>query len=124
MGYCIHFKERADTLKAVVSGRASLEHARRIAREIAEQAARQPARQVLIDLRRLADRVGSLGALVVPAAAAAECRVAVLDVRENDRHYAFPEQAASRRGLALRLFYDPRDAQRWLDEGAARAERA
>ena len=119
MGYCIHFAQRAGTLKAVVSGRASLEHARRIAREIAEQAARQPARQVLIDLRRLADRVGSLGALVVPAASAAEWRVAVLDVRENDRHYAFPEHAAARRGVALRLFYDARDAQRWLDDGAA-----
>lgn len=116
MGYRIEFAERAGTLKAVVSGRASLRYAKRIARDIAEQASRQAARHVLIDLRRLADRVGSLGALVLPAAEVPDCRVAVLDLRENDPHYAFSEHAAFKRGQALRMFYDPAAALRWLDE--------
>ena len=115
MGYRIEFAERAGTLKAVVSGRASLEYARRIARDIAEHATRQAARHVLIDLRRLSDRVGSLGPLVLPAARAAQGRVAVLDVRENDPHYALPEHEAFKRGTALRMFYDPVAAVRWLE---------
>ncbi len=117
MHYRIDFAQRADTLKAVVSGRSSLHSARRIAREIAEQAAGQAARQLLIDLRRLADRVGTLGALVLPAAAVRDCRVAVLDVPENGEHYAFPEHAAFKRGTALRMFHDPVAAARWLEGG-------
>ncbi|MGE5639702.1 MAG: hypothetical protein ACM30H_06365 [Clostridia bacterium] len=116
MGYRIDFAEGAGTLKAVVSGRASLQYARRIAHDIAEQAKRQAARHVLIDLRRLSDRIGSLGPLVLPAARAAEGRrVAVLDVRDNDSYYAFPEYEAFRRGAAVRMFYDPAAALRWLD---------
>jgi hypothetical protein len=113
MGYRIEYAQREGTLKAVVSGRSSLEHAAGIAQDIAEQAARQAARHVLIDLRRLADRVGTLGRLVL-AAAEADCRVAVLDVRENDPHYAFCEPVAFRRGAALRVFHDPLAAARWL----------
>jgi hypothetical protein len=114
MSYRIDYVEREGTLKAVVSGRSSLEQAARIARDIADEASSQAARHLLIDLRRLADRVGSLGALVLPAAAVADCRVAVLDVRENDPHYAFSEHAAFKRGTALRMFCDPVAALRWL----------
>jgi hypothetical protein len=118
VGYRIEYAQREGTLRAVVSGRSSLEHAARIARDIAEQAALQAARQVLIDLRRLADRVGTLGTLVL-AAAEADCRVAVLDLHGNDPHYVFSESLASRRGLALRMFHDPVAAARWLEEKAA-----
>jgi hypothetical protein len=117
VGYRIEFAERQGTLRAVVSGKSSLLHARRIARDIAEQAASKATRQLLIDVRRLADRVGTLGALVLPATGIPDCSVAVLDVRENDPHYAFPERAAHKRGRALRLFYDPAAAARWLEGG-------
>src|SRR4051812_23414103 len=115
MAYRIEYAEREGTLRAVVSGRSSLEHAARIARDIAQAAKDQAARHVLIDLRRLMDRVGTLGALVVPAAAVPDCRVAVLDVRENDAHYAVSEYAAFKRGRALRMFYDVAAAMRWLE---------
>lgn len=115
MGYRIDYAERQGTLRAVVSGKSSLEYARRIARDIAEQASSHAARQVLIDVRRLMDRVGTLGALVLPATGVRNCAVAVLDVQENDPHYVFPERAAQARGRTLRLFYDPAAASRWLE---------
>jgi hypothetical protein len=115
MGYRIEYAQRKSSLKAVVSGKSSLERASRIARDIAEEATRQAARQLLIDVRRLADRVGTLRALVVPTTVVPDCAVAVLDVHENDRHYVFSEQAAHRSGRALRLFHDPAAAARWLE---------
>lgn len=115
MGYRIEYAAREGTLRAVVSGRSSLHYAKRIARDIAQQARVQAARQVLIDVRRLVDRVGTLGALVLPVTGVAKCPVAVLDVRENDAYYAFPEHTARASGRALQLFYDPSDAARWLE---------
>ena len=114
MGYRIDYAQREGKLKAVVSGKASLDYAKRIARDIVEQASSQAAKQLLIDVRRLMGRVGTLGALMLPMTGVPDCRVAVLDVRENDPHYVFPEHAAQRRGSALRLFYDPAAALRWL----------
>lgn len=114
MGYRIVYAQRERTLRAVVSGKASLAYAKRIARDIADQAAKQAARQVLIDVRKLMDRVGTLGALVLPATSVPQCSVGVLDVRENDPHYVFSEHAARKRGADLHLFYDPADAARWL----------
>lgn len=114
MGYRIEYAEREGTLKAVVVGKSSLEQAARIARDIAEVAESQAARHLLIDVRRLSDRLGSLDALVVPAAGVPDCRVAVLDLAENDAYYAFSENVAFKRGAALRMFYDPAAAVRWL----------
>jgi hypothetical protein len=114
MGYCIEYSEQEGKLSAVVSGKASLDYARRIARDIAEQASSHAAKQLLIDVRRLMDRVGSLGTLMRPVTGVPDCRVAVLDVWQNDPHYVFSEHQAHKRGAALRLFYDPAAALRWL----------
>jgi len=114
MAYRIDYAEQEGALRAVVSGRSSIEQAARIAGDIVETATEKAAKQLLIDLRRLMDRVGTLGALVVPAAAVPDCRVAVLDVYENDSYYAFSEYEAFKRGRAVRLFHDPVAAARWL----------
>ncbi len=113
MGYRIHYAVREGTLRAVVSGKSSLEHAASIARDIAEQADEQSARQLLIDVRSLVDRVGTLGTLLSPCAIA-DCRVAVVDISDNDSHYAFSEHVARAEGRALRYFYDLGAAMRWL----------
>lgn len=113
MGYRIDFSERDGTLDARVSGKASLPYAARIARDISEQAARAAAAHVLIDLRLLLDRVGTLGTLLSPRTMPA-CRVAVVDDSENDPYYAFPEEAARSRGRSLRYFCDRAEALRWL----------
>ena len=114
MGYRIDFAVHDGTLRAVVSGKSSLEHAPRIARDIAEQASLQSVRQLLIDVRRLLGRVGSLGAMLDPQGEMAGCRVAVLDVTDSDPYYVFSENAARLRGRKLRYFYDPAAALRWL----------
>jgi hypothetical protein len=114
MGYRIDYAVSDGTLRAVVSGKSSLEQASCIARDIAEQANRQSVRQLLIDVRRLLGRVGTLGTLLGPRGEMEGCRVAVLDVSDNDPYYVFSENAARMRGRALRYFYDPAAALRWL----------
>lgn len=114
MGYRIDFAVRDGTLRAVVSGKSSLAHAGSIARDIAEQASREATKQLLIDVRRLLGRVGTLGAMLEPKGEMAGCRVAVLDVRDNDPYYVFSEYAARMRGRELRYFYDLAAALRWL----------
>jgi hypothetical protein len=117
MGYRIEFAVSDGTLRAVVSGKSSLEHAGSIARDIADQASRQSIRQLLIDVRKLLGRVGTLGTMLGPQGEMAGCRVAVLDVSDNDPYYVFSENAARMRGRELRYFYDPAAALRWLVAG-------
>ena len=104
-------------LCAVVSGRSSDEEAAWIARSIAEQAGEQTVNRVLIDVRRLDDRVGKLGTLSMASGDAGEVdgyRVAVVDVKEHDAYYALHELAARARGFVLRGFSDTGEALFWL----------
>jgi len=114
MAYRIDYDWRDGCLQAVVSGESSVEHAARITREIAEQARRQAARQLLIDVRNLFGRVGTLGSLLDPQGPMQGRRVAVLDVTDDDPYYVFSENAARARGRALRYFHDSSAALRWL----------
>src|SRR5882762_8983401 len=114
MGYRIDYATRDGMLKVVVSGKSSLEHAASIARDIAEQANRLAVKQLLIDVRSLLGRVGTLGTLLEPQGAMAGFRIAVLDVSDNDPYYVFSENAARMRGRELRYFYDAAAALRWL----------
>ena len=124
MGYRIRYAMHDGLLQAAVSGRtldrsggACAEH---IARDIAEQAGRGTVNRVLIDVRGLADRLGSLGALSMARGAAPRAdgyRVAVVDAIENDAYYALHEVAARARGYALRCFGSVAEAVRWLRSG-------
>jgi len=114
MAYRIDYALRDGCLQAVVSGKSSIEHAASITREIAEQASRQAAQQLLIDVRNLFGRVGTLNALLDPQGAMAGRKVAVVDVTDDDPYYVFSENAARARGRALRYFYDSSAALRWL----------
>ena len=118
MGYRIDFAVRDGTLRAVVSGNSSLAHAASIAQDIAAQANLQSVRQLLIDVRKLLGRVGTLGTMLGPQGEMAGCRVAVLDVSDNDPYYVFSENAARMRGRELRYFYCPVEALRWLGANA------
>ena len=116
MGYRIDFgiEEGAGgctTLQARIQGRSS-RVAERIGRDIAEQAKRESARQLLIDVRGLVDRLGSLGTLVL--AAGNSRRMAVIDSDENGGYHPFSEFAAQRRGFEVRYFLDAATALEWL----------
>jgi hypothetical protein len=115
MGYRIQYATGDGTLRAVVSGKSSLAQAAWIGRDIAAQASREAVRQLLIDVRRLADRVGTLGTLLTSHVGVAQ-KVAVIDVAENDPYYAFCELAARNQGFRLRCFGDAAAAMRWLRE--------
>ena len=106
MSYRIDYQAREGVLAAVVSGKSK--YAARIARDLAAHAGE---RELLVDLRRLEDRVGSLGTLV---SAIGRRRIAVLDVVENDRYYVFAERLAQSLGCTLRCFADAQSAIRWL----------
>ena len=108
MGYRIDYQAREGVLAAVVSGKSK--YAARIARDLAAHAGE---RELLIDLRRLEDRVGNLGTLLN---AIGSRRIAVLDVVENDRYYVFAERVARSLGCTLRCFADPAAAIRWLSK--------
>jgi hypothetical protein len=120
MGYRIHYALRDGMLQAAVSGRSHDRaggHAERIARDIADEAGRQTVRRVLIDLRGLADRLGSLGALCMARGGPARIagyHVAVVDALEHDAYYALHEIAARARGCVLRCFTSAAEAARWL----------
>lgn len=116
MGYRIDFAVRDDTVAAIVSGRTSSEaSAGWIAADIAEAAAREAGKKVLIDLRRLGNRVGSLGTLLLARGGRAPAeRVAVVDLKENDPYYVFHELAARNGGCELRYFEDAAEALEWL----------
>lgn len=117
MGYRIKYVLAGATLRAVVSGKSSGGHAAAIARDIAAQARRQSACRVLIDVRALGDRVGTLGTLVRAPARVAR-KVAVLDIAEHDRYHVFAELAARSRRSAVRCFHSAAAALGWLHGGS------
>jgi hypothetical protein len=127
MGYCIHYALRDGMLQAAVSGR-NLDRAgsaaERIARDIADEAGRGTVKRVLIDVRGLADRLGSLGALSMARCEPARVsgyRVAVVDAMENDQYYALHEMAALAHGYVLRCFSSVAEAARWLRSAPSRS---
>ena len=123
MGWLINYATGDGMLRAVVSGKSTNEDAVRIARDIAEQAGRQTVSRVLIDVRRLGDRVGTLGMLSMAVGTPGEVRgyrVAVVDAIENDAYYALHEMAARAHGYVLRCFSSVADAARWLRGAPAR----
>ena len=115
MGCLISYATRDGLLRADVWGRSTLRDATWIARDIVEQA--QTLRRVLIDLRRLADRLGTLGTLSMALGDPGEVsgyRIAIVDVQENDPFYALHEVRARHRGYALRRFTSANEAKNWL----------
>ena len=116
MGYRIEYAVRGGTMQARVSGRSSLGHAARIARDIAEEAARRAVRDLLIDVRGLMDRVGTLGTLALEACGHGRlaARVALVDTGDNARFHILSEGLARSRGYALRCFNDRASAMAWL----------
>ena len=121
MGCLIHYAVRDGMLQAVVRGktlgRGKSAVAAWVAHDIAEQAGRATCNRVLIDVRGLADRLGSLGALAVASGESgrvSDYRVAVVDALQNDAYYALHEMAAQARGVMLRCFTSVADAARWL----------
>ena len=115
MSYRIQYTHLDGTLSAVVSGKSSLAAAGCIARDIAARAVREAAGRVLVDLRWLEDRIGTLRSLL----ALPRLRVAVLDIGENNPHYTFSERDE------LRYFATVGAAIRWLrvDEQSPRGDR-
>lgn len=113
----INYAVRDGVLRAEIRGRCTDQEASWIARDIARQTAEQPVPRVLIDVRRLAERLGTLGSLSMAAGDPGDVngyRVAVLDVKENDAYYAQHEEAARDRGYALRCFANAAEARNWL----------
>ena len=123
MGYCIHYAVREGMLRAAVSGKAGGLQVERIARDISAEAGRETVNRVLIDVRGLSDRLGSLGALAMVACKPASVggyRVAVVDAAEHDAYYALHEMAARARGYVLRCFSSVADAANWLRSAPSR----
>jgi hypothetical protein len=127
MSCLIHYAVSDGMLRAVVrgrtAGRGSREVASWVARDIAEQASRATCRRVLIDLRGVPDRLGSLGALALASGESgrvAGYRIAIVDELQNDAYYALHEMAALARGCVMRCFTSAAEAVRWLSAAPTR----
>ena len=70
-------------------------------------------RNVLVDVRRLEDRIGKIRDLL--ADQDGPKRIAILDNVLNERLYVFAEIDARARGCALRRFDTQTEAMRWLE---------
>ena len=112
MGFRIDYAVRGRILRASVRGRSTSSLATWIARDIAYEARQKAVQQLLIDVRGLRDRLGTLGLLVLGAWD--DRRVAVLDSDDNRHYHPFSEAAAQQRGHELRYFCDATAALRWL----------
>jgi len=110
VGYRIDFRVGGGVLEATVSGRSGLAGA--IAREIGDQARLSSVQHVLIDLRKLHNRLGRLHSLL--ASKHLPSRVAVVDAWQSERFYIFAEMAARRLGCDLQRFEDHGAALIWL----------
>lgn len=113
MGYCIEYAVGGGVLRAVVRGHCAFGPA--IARDIGELARESAVRHVLLDVRKLRDRLGRLRSLI--AARHAPERIAVVDNWEHDSFYVFAELAAKARGTVLKRFDDEGQAMEWLQFG-------
>jgi hypothetical protein len=127
MGYCIHYAVGEGMLRAAVSGRMSGNggalQAESIGHDISETADRETVKRVLIDVRGLSDRLGSLGALAMVRCEPERVsgyRVAVVDSMEHDAYYALHEMAARARGYVLRCFGSAAEAANWLRNAPTR----
>ena len=116
MSYRIDYSVRGNVLRATVFGKSQF--AKNIARDIGAQAASNDAGNLLIDLRTLDDRLGTLGTILGTSGGPvlADRRIAVIDVQENDPFYAFAEKLARQLRCTLRCFTDSGAAIRWLAE--------
>jgi hypothetical protein len=121
MGCLIHYAVRDGMLQAVVRGktlgRGTSDVAAWVAQDIAEQAGRATCNRVLVDVRGVDDRLGSLGALAMARSGPGRVggyRVAVVDALQNDAYYALHEMAARAHGYVLRCFSTVAEAVRWL----------
>jgi hypothetical protein len=109
VGYRIDYSVTGGVLMATVSGSSS---PGAIARDLVREARHNAARDLLVDVRRLRDRVARLREVL--ASARLPKRIAVLDNARNERLYVFAELDAAHRGCTLRRFDDQEAALEWL----------
>jgi len=113
MGYCIEYAVGDGVLRAVVTGRCGFAAA--MAQDIGQLARDSAVHNVLLDVRKLADRLGRLRALL--GARHVPQRIAVVENWEHDSFYVFAEMAAKGRGTQLKRFDDEEEALQWLQFG-------
>lgn len=116
----IEYDVKEGLLQAEVSGRSTMGDAAWVARNIAEQAGAWMLKRVLIDVRNLADRFGTLATLTMADGRSGRVRgyrVAMVDGGEFDSHYVFAEAEARQRGCSLRRFSNRAAAADWLKYG-------
>jgi len=111
MGYRLDYSVSGGVLMVTISGSCPTPGA--IARDIGREARENAVCNVLVDVRRLQDRIGKIRDLL--ADKDGPRRIAILDNVLNERLYVFAEIDARARGCALRRFDTQAEAMRWLE---------
>ena len=111
MGYRLDYSVSGSVLMVTISGSCPTPGA--IARDIGREARENAVGNVLVDVRRLEDRIGKIRDLISDKDGPK--RIAILDNVLNERLYVFAEIDARARGCALRRFDTQAEAMRWLE---------
>ncbi len=121
MAYNLIIEEKDGILWATVTGTRSLEAILGISNDILGACAEKKVSKVLIDVRGLEGRLGTMEAYNIPDQYFPRIRdrsvithTALVDLKEFKHSYGFFENVAVNRGFNLRIFSDPAEAAEWL----------
>ena len=110
-----------DVLHVEATGTRNLEAVLAAAKEIMEACTKHGTSEVLIDVRKLEGRLGTLDAYDLPTKYFPKLRdegvltkAAIVDLKEFENSYRFLETVAANRGYNLRIFGDIDEAMKWL----------
>ena len=123
MSYELTMTQEDDYLHVEAVGTRTFESVVAITLEIAQVCIRENTTHVLVDVRGLEGRLGTLEAFEIPTDVFAEVKdrsmiykCAVVDLEEFEESYRFFEDVAVNRAYNLRIFSQTRDAVTWLAE--------
>lgn len=121
MSYNLTFEKKNDVLWVTATGVRSLESVLAIGREILAALVDNHVTKVLIDVRALAGRLGTMESYEIVDQRFPEwrdhrvvTRCSIVDLKDFEQSYRYFENLAVNRGFALRIFAETDEAFRWL----------
>jgi hypothetical protein len=123
MSYDLTIEKKDDVLWVTATGVRSLESVLNMGKEILAALVENKVTKVLVDVRALAGRLGTVESYEIVDEHFAEwrdrtvvTRCSIVDLKAFEQSYRYFENLAVNRGFALRIFSDADQAFRWLQQ--------